>query len=396
MDRVDHPTAGPGQTFVEEDVGSGTPATVVPAIWLTGVQEELLTVIERAGLVPDAGTNTQLADALTLRGRNALVNGDFAIWQRQPSKSTGTLDWSADGADYHGPDRWILSPGSGGAGQATFSFNTFAPGGDVGFPTVSGQVLGYLGWIQNVVPFSASYIAQRVEGVRAFAGEDVTVSFWARLNSGSIANAKVVLTQHFGTGGSPSADVALSSSFISFSGSWKRYTFSTTLGALTGKTLGTDGNDYLEVKLEGDDGGTWNLDVALFQLELGQNAGAYEFVPPADQLARCRRYYQKSYPLDTAPGTATLAGTASGHEEGTVAQSLKTRLSPEMRAAPTLVWYSPNDGAAGFIDWTSVGNGNTLVVGIGLPCSSSTGQPQVDAPQPNAPVHGHWTADAEL
>lgn len=42
----------------------GPPATTVPATWLTGIQEEIMTVIEGAGLAPSINDNTQLKQAI--------------------------------------------------------------------------------------------------------------------------------------------------------------------------------------------------------------------------------------------------------------------------------------------------------------------------------------------
>lgn len=64
MDRINHPTATPGRQFTEGDPGSGTPATVVTAQFLNGIQEELVGVIEAAGLSPNAAVVNQLRRAI--------------------------------------------------------------------------------------------------------------------------------------------------------------------------------------------------------------------------------------------------------------------------------------------------------------------------------------------
>lgn len=64
MDRINHPTATPGRQFTEGDAGSGTPATVVTAQFLNGMQEELVGVIEAAGLSPNASLVNQLRRAI--------------------------------------------------------------------------------------------------------------------------------------------------------------------------------------------------------------------------------------------------------------------------------------------------------------------------------------------
>lgn len=390
MHRVDHPTATPDNLFTDGDPGLGIAPTVVPADSMNALQEEIANVIEGAGIGLQKGNNSQLAEVIGIRPLNYLTNGDFALWQRDPDRSISLLH--SDGEVY-ACDRWRFSAGSGGVGAATFTGLDFAVGVEAGLPLVAGEPLTYLKWNQTVIPFSPARVAQRLEGVRTLAGEDVTVSFYARLVSGSISQARLQLTQHFGTGGSPSADVVKTSSNVSFTGSWARYSFSVKLDSTSGKTIGTDGNDYLEFAFDFDSGASvWQVDLTLVQLEIGKNAGSYQAKSRAQTLAEAERYYQKSYDVDVAPGTATGVGVASAHEGGTNAQGLRTRLRRDMRAAPAITWYSPS-GSLGQIQWNSADRTVTQTLDIGR---SSTGQPVIGATQPDSPVLGHWTADAEL
>jgi hypothetical protein len=70
-------------------------------------------------------------------------------------------------------------------------------------------------------------------------------------------------------------------------------------------------------------------------------------------LARCQRYYEKSYDLGIPPGTA-LART--GQEFfgywGTSAASYSfgVRYKTPKRAAPTVTLFSPTTGSSGFTD----------------------------------------------
>ncbi|UVM74936.1 hypothetical protein [Pseudomonas alvandae] len=53
--------------FVDEDVVAGTPGSLIPAQWGNAVTEEILNVIESAGLTPDEDNNAQLLAALNLK-----------------------------------------------------------------------------------------------------------------------------------------------------------------------------------------------------------------------------------------------------------------------------------------------------------------------------------------
>lgn len=62
MDRIQDPTATEDRKFQEE--GPSNPATKIRSIWLNGVQEELIHILEQAGVAPSAASLTQVLQAL--------------------------------------------------------------------------------------------------------------------------------------------------------------------------------------------------------------------------------------------------------------------------------------------------------------------------------------------
>lgn len=67
MDRIN--AAGHvGRRFVAEDLPTNRPPTEIDANWLNGVQEELLAIIEDAGIAPDSGVQIQVLCALRKMG----------------------------------------------------------------------------------------------------------------------------------------------------------------------------------------------------------------------------------------------------------------------------------------------------------------------------------------
>lgn len=64
MDRIQHSSATPDHQFTEGDPGNGVPATTVTAAHMNGVQNELVHIIEQAGLTPDEANHTQVLQAL--------------------------------------------------------------------------------------------------------------------------------------------------------------------------------------------------------------------------------------------------------------------------------------------------------------------------------------------
>ncbi len=65
MHRIDTSTATSDSLFTEGDPLAPTPATVVSADWLNAVQEEIVSTLSAAGIVPDKSDNAQLAAAIS-------------------------------------------------------------------------------------------------------------------------------------------------------------------------------------------------------------------------------------------------------------------------------------------------------------------------------------------
>jgi hypothetical protein len=120
MHRIDHPTAAPGNLFTEGDPLSGTPATVVTDDWANAVQEEIVALIEGAGLTLNKASNTQLLTAI-LSGALTLLNKTLT----SPTiNGTGTMSGmtSTDGFRATG------APISGGSNNPNISIFNGVPG----------------------------------------------------------------------------------------------------------------------------------------------------------------------------------------------------------------------------------------------------------------------------
>ena len=146
------------------------------------------------------------------------------------------------------------------------------------------------------------------------------------------------------------------------------------------------------------------------QLEIGQNATTFEHEPFETTLARCKRYFQKSYNYSDAVGTVTNDARVywqtsqqwgvTSVPTGPIIQGYIT-LHPSLRATATVVPYSPVSGTA-----------NRIVLGS---ASSSDVTPNAWLQQAPSNVHigypqntggagfanddhvlFHWTADSEL
>ena len=102
-------------------------------------------------------------------------------------------------------------------------------------------------------------------------------------------------------------------------------------------------------------------------MEIGEKATEFEHEPFETTLAKCQRYFCRTYTYGVATGTASVLGAVITQAEVTSAYSgAGTWEYPvEMRAAPTITLYSTqNADTTGKISADSTdGNGTTFGIG---------------------------------
>ena len=222
---------------------------------------------------------------------NAIINGAFDINQRSFTSASSPV------ATY-GFDRWV-NVGIGTGGSATFSAQTFTPG--------TAPMAGYEGanFLRIVTTGQTGAdietdIQQKIEDVRSFAGQTVTISFFAKAASGTPAIA-LAASQAFGTGGSPATLVNVGKTTISTS--WARYSLTYAVPSITGKTIGAGSSlQFLFYVSAGSAANSWTgslgiqsntFDIWGVQLEAGSVATPFKRNAPSIQaeLAACQRYF---------------------------------------------------------------------------------------------------------
>jgi hypothetical protein len=220
--------------------------------------------------------------------RNAIINGNFDIWQRGTSFT----------ASEYGADRWRNNRiGS----TCTMSRQAFA----LGQTDVPGEPTYFCRMAVTSVAGAGntSGLQQRIEGVRTFADQQITVSFYAKADS--TKNIAIEFAQNFATGGSPSVSViAIGTVKKSLTTSWQKVTHTLTVPSISGKTLGTDDNDRLIFNVFFDAGSNLDartdslghqsgtFDIAQVQIEAGPVATPFERRPIGTELALCQRYFE--------------------------------------------------------------------------------------------------------
>lgn len=264
-------------------------------------------ITDTTGLLPPtfpAGS----AQLNPMAGReDKIINGDMNIWQRGTSFTTNV----------YGADRWYNNLFGG---TVTQSQQAFTLGDTLGVTSpafylrqsVSGQTL--------TTHFANTF--QAIEGVRSYAGQTVTVLGWARRSTGT-GNMVVEGEQYFGAGGSPSATVAAISPTtvgLGVTGTWTPFAAVITVPSVTGKTLGTDGRDRLNIAFWTSAGSSFNartnslglqtIGVDLWGIHIRQGtwtaAATADYRPrdPGTELALCQRYFRINPSLQGAMNTA--------------------------------------------------------------------------------------------
>jgi hypothetical protein len=267
-------------------------------------------------------------------GKNKIINGDFGINQRAFTSTTGNGAYSFD--------RWVQFNG-GTTGTLTITPQTFTLG--------AAPVAGYEGknFVQCVTAAGASVdtfalYVQKIESVRVLAGQTATVSFWAKAASGTPKIA-VEISQSFGGGGSPSAEVQTSAGAVTLSTSWVRYSVTVAVPSISGKTIGTNNDDSFLVSLWLSAGSNFNartssigLQNATFQiwgiqLEAGSTATAFQTATGTIQgeLAACQRYYERR-----TAGGANFSLGINGLSMTTTAGSVQVMFATPKRTNPSV------------------------------------------------------------
>ncbi len=346
-----------------------SPLAELPSRWWVGYLDAIhLALLERA-------------DRVGLR--NALINGGFDLWQRGSSAFTAT-GYTAD--------RWLSTLGAGNTGSVTRQAFT------VGQTNVPGEPRYFAQLARTVTGANPTSLAQRIEGVRSQAGQVVVWSFYAKANAACSLNLNY--TQSFGTGGAPSANVTATVATLNLTTTWQRFAVSFTVPSIAGNTLGTNGDDYLQYAFElTAAAGNQTIQLANCQAELGSSASSFELLPFGVTLSLAKRYYQKSYNVDVAPGTVSIPGnitTRQGAAAVTGLQTMSANLVVSMRATPTVTWYSPISGTAARIydDDTAT---DFTVSGNNMAGENRTGFPAVTVgPGINERLRAHYVAECEL
>ena len=250
-------------------------------------------------------------------GKNKIINGDFGIWQR------GTSFTNPGNTGAYTADRYTISVNAATTSH-TVSQQTFTPG----TAPVSGYESQYFYRSLITTPGSCTVliIQNRIEDVRTFAGQTVTISFWAKADTTRALS--VDYYQVFGTGGSGTVAATLFAS-TSLTTGWVRYSASVSIPSVSGKTIGA--GSYFGVTFNQAVAAGSTLDLWGVQLEAGNVATPFTTATGTIQgeLAACQRYYVRR--------TGTYGSFGQGQPGSTTLGYITMHFPVPLRVAPTAV-----------------------------------------------------------
>jgi len=291
-------------------------------------------------------------------GKNKIINGDMRISQRGTSFAiaanlTYTLDRFVAAYSTALPTAWTVSQ------------ETFTPGAA---PVAGYEAASFLRSALTTIGTATNVgIRQLIEDVRTFAGQTVTLSFYAKADAN--CTISVASTQSFGAGGSGAVD-ALAATSQAITTSWVRYSFTYAVPSISGKTIGT--NSFLNVRINHPNSNS-TIDIWGLQMEAGSVATAFQTATGTLQgeLSAAQRYYVRF----TSSGSYTIYGTGTGNS--TTNADVSIPLPTSMRIIPASVEYAniaASDGSAGLFTPSSITllDSSTLRGNVRLVCTGLT------------------------
>jgi hypothetical protein len=267
---------------------------------------------------------------------NAIINGAFEINQRGFTSSTvGVYTF----------DRW---QGNLSGATGTYSAETSSLGSppEAGFDGAR--------FLRTTITTGNDFasVLQRVEDVRNFAGQTVTVSFYAKgTNPTTAGNLKFRFFRNYGSGGS-TGDLITQEDFV-LTANWARYSFTIAVPSLSGKTVGA--GSFLDLSWgQGDNTSTdsWTLDLWGVQLEAGSVATPFKRNANSLQgeLAACQRYYQENNQSNSYFTTGSTVNSTNVVFAYPLVTTMRTAPSFSISAAGDFIMIGASDAAVSAIN----------------------------------------------
>lgn len=318
---------------------------------------------------------------LDILDRNFLMNGAFDFAQRNLSSLVG------NGSSEYVLDRWLCFTGFDGqpASSTTYSREQDSYNAKTKYSLKS---------TGSYVPTETIAYVQRIESKFARMLVNNPVSFLGRFKTDGLTTVKIRFKTPAIEDDFSSLLTLVDEKIITVTDdlNWNDLLFENV-------TMPSDVNRGLQVEIICVSTITGVAQGFLSQIKLSIGVKAQEFSLAGrdykDELQLCQRYFEKSYDLDTAPGTVTSVGTclwtAPSADDSAAHSTIQYTVRKRTIAIPRA--YSDVSGTidrivrwAGSTDVTVANYFSTGEIGF---------RPYAGMPN-GVPVRCHWTADAEL
>jgi hypothetical protein len=362
------------------------------------------------------------ASSGALSNRNLIINGSQIVNQR------GTQTVNASATAVYGPDRFRINAGGGIDNfVGTIAQDSDVPAGS-GFSnslkittTTAESAIAAGEYIYLHQTIEAQNLQQLAYGTSS--AKKVTLSFWV----------KSTITGTFALGlykPDSTSQIHVKTYTINDASTWEYKTITFEANALSGGAIANDNGAGIEVNWHLAVGSTYKgtdtssswanysnaawgngqgtdavitttnatFQITGCQLEVGSQSTDFEHRSFADELARCQRYFCRTYPYGTSTGTASSnSSVLSASQAATTYMSAGNfRFPVEMRAAPTVVVYSTQNANTTAKVTSDATDGNGLASFTGSTSTFLHRSNDSSGVNANTFVKAHATAEAEL
>jgi len=282
--------------------------------------------MSRAQLTSTVEQNTGGAVAPFLAGKNKIINGDFRINQRNFTSATSGYCF----------DRWTIAASGG---TMTVTPQTFTAGAA---PVTGYEAQTYAQIVTSGYGSAGDYglFIQNIEDARTFAGQTVTISFWAKAASGT---PKIAVETYLGIGiGGSGGTTSTPAGAVTISTSWARYSVTFAVPSLSGATVGTSSTIAVNLWVSAGSTfntrassiGTQNNTFSIWGVQAENGSVATPFTTASGtlqgELALCQRYYERR---TSAVGYSNMG--FSGYVQSSTSIVVGGAIAPK-RTVPTI------------------------------------------------------------
>ena len=318
----------------------------------------------------------------------AIINGNFDVWQRGTSIAMTT-------ADAYAADRWYCETATA-ATDKTVSRQTASNNGSYYSARVA-----MVQDTDELLTFSQALESQ--DSIK-FRGQKLTLSFWAKAGAEFVTDNSTLVCKIVTGKGTDQKVLAFTTSADAISAN---KTLTDTFVKHTITTTAAIASDITQIGVSfafthAGAGVTTNyFEVSQVQLCAGSVASPFMSKSFATESADCKRYYEKSFSYATTPAQSVISTQYAGGALNTGIIETAISFKVAKRIIPTVTFYQPADGSTSGM-WSYQDNGSWVdaTTMTAVDANTNTFTARINGSGFTVyryhSMSGHWTADAEL